>query len=140
MKIACKCGKPLTKDLRKAKGRVAVYIKEEWNEFSHTEYHLPPLSFHDISPYTRVWDYGPDEYHETRDCHYTKVPAKILVLRSSMLPDIIPPMPSGYGCCDWSGGASLKCECGNKVAELYLDCYERGEVYFFTNMIRRVYK
>ncbi len=58
----------------------------------------------------------------------------------NILPDIIPPFVSGYGCCNWSFGEHFKCSCGNVLGKLYLDCYEDKIVDLFFKSVEPVYQ
>ena len=46
-------------------------------------------------------------------------------------------MTSGYGCCNWSLGRILTCDCKQILGEMYLDCYEEGYVKFFNKSVVR---
>ncbi len=57
----------------------------------------------------------------------------------NILPNVIPPFISGYGCCNWSFGEHFKCSCGNVLGKLYLDCYEEKVVDLFFKSVEPVY-
>lgn len=59
---------------------------------------------------------------------------------SNILPNIIPPLESGHGCCNWSFGELLSCSCGNVIGKMYLDCYEDSSVELFFKHVEPVYK
>lgn len=67
-------------------------------------------------------------------------PEYIVVGRPSILENIIPKYKTGVGCCDYSMGWWLVCECGSKLGEMYLDCYETNKVKFYSKKVDRVYK
>lgn len=69
-----------------------------------------------------------------------KTPTQIVVGQGSILNDIIPTFKSGHGCCNYSMGEVLYCECGNKLGGMYLDCYESKHINFIENNVVRFYK
>ena len=69
---------------------------------------------------------------------FVSMPA-IFVSEKSILSGIIPQMVSGGGCCNWSSGKPPICGCGNSLGEMYLDCYEFGEIRFNIKKVDRVY-
>jgi hypothetical protein len=85
-----------------------------------------------------IEDYGDDGQQ-----HYHRIlggePQMIVCSQMSVLDGVIPPFKSGYGCCNYSMGRNLVCECGNHVGHMYLDCYEDNTVHFIENKVTRTY-
>ena len=84
------------------------------------------------------------EYGDDGGQHYHRViggdPQVIICSGDSVLEGVIPKFKRGYGCCNYSMGHYLKCECGNTVGHMYLDCYEDNTVSFIEKKIMRTYK
>lgn len=75
--------------------------------------------------------------------NYTRMihtPKRILVSGKSVIQGVVPPFKSGHGCCGYSMGEELTCECGKIIAQMHLDCYEDGTVDFIDSEVIRVYK
>lgn len=81
------------------------------------------------------------ESHEGSGKYQTtvKIPERICVAENSVLKGVVPTFQEGYGCCNWSFGEPLHCECGKEIGQLYLDCYEVGKVSFIPKSIQRYY-
>lgn len=69
-----------------------------------------------------------------------KETSALVVAEDSLVTGLIPDMPSGCGCCNFSMGEKLYCSCGNFLGDMYLDCYELGVVHFSKKNVDRVYK
>lgn len=69
-----------------------------------------------------------------------KIKSEFVVAEDSMCDGVIPPFKSGYGCCNYSMGEPLMCECGNHVGSMYLDCYEDKSVSLIKDKVVRVYQ
>lgn len=86
-----------------------------------------------------VADYGDDGSQ-----HYHRVlggkPATIVCSSSSVLDGVIPKFKKGYGCCNYSTGHTLLCECGSELGGMYLDCYEDNTICFIDKSVVRCYK
>jgi len=118
LKIACKCGKLLTKDLlpssKLKSGSFSIQKKEKYS-----------------------WK---EEDSEIKDYYkIIHVPPRLIVPEKSILDNIIPEFKEGYGCCNYSNGKELICECTNKLGEMYLDCHEIKAIYFLPKNINRIY-
>jgi hypothetical protein len=66
-------------------------------------------------------------------------PQMIVCSKLSVLDGVIPPFKRGHGCCNYSMGEELLCECGNNVGHMYLDCYEDNTVEFIEKKVTRNY-
>lgn len=141
MKITCRCGKVLTETLRPLKKmgvRPYLYSDPEDNDVEETETFYPRGTFE--LQRKRKYGWG---FEDSGIKGYYKVihePEVLVVPQESVLEGVIPHMPQGYGCCNWSMGQELKCECGRVIAEMYLDCYEMQTVNFLSKQIVRSYK
>jgi hypothetical protein len=144
MKIQCKCGKFLTKDLRPVKKYICKDAFETFQDQDGVDivekrkkYIFPSGGFMIQRKDKFSWtekDSGIKGYHSV-----IHTPERLIVYKDDILDNIIPKFISGYGCCNWSFGYKLKCECGNKVAEMYLDCYESGVIKFIPKKTVRFY-
>ncbi len=135
MKINCKCGKTITKDLRPFK---KMDFRPDIHFPDSTEAYFPEHVFLLSKKKKYKWseeESGIQGYY--RIFHYPEV---ITVSELSILPNIIPPFKEGEGCCNWSMGADLKCSCGTMLGYMYLDCYEGQTIDFLTRNIVRSYK
>ncbi|UZV41091.1 hypothetical protein vBVpaMR16F_25 [Vibrio phage vB_VpaM_R16F] len=163
MKLKCgKCNKPLTTDLRPVKVRwkynplmksyyvsnpkaVFTYKTEvfETMEGEHQEDvimidRMKKGIFYLTKPLKYNWtpeDCGIEKYYRV---HNEK--QKIVVSELSLVKDVVPPFKQGYGCCNYSMGEPLKCNCGSLLGEMYLDCYETGQVMFDIKKVIRDYQ
>ncbi|CAL9964994.1 hypothetical protein VPHD479_0093 [Vibrio phage D479] len=162
MKLQCsKCSKPLTSDMYQAKvhwfpgwfsDRIlnpgAIYNKDqpiyddqdgvsegileryEWGSFKRGVFYMSQGQKKENNKYC---DDRPAQIVRKRA-------SEIVVGQSSIFDGIIPPFKRGHGCCNYSMGEKLKCECGNHIGHMYLDCYEDGSVHFVEKNVTRVYK
>ena len=129
MKLNCKCGKTITKDLRPFK---KMDFRPDIHFPDSTEAFFPEHVFELRKKQKYKWA----EEGYCRIIHYPEV---ITVSEKSILPNIIPPFEEGAGCCNWSMGANLKCSCGITIGYMYLDCYEGQTIDFLTKNIIRSY-
>ncbi|AUR92234.1 hypothetical protein NVP1170O_121 [Vibrio phage 1.170.O._10N.261.52.C3] len=85
-----------------------------------------------------------EKEYGSKSLHYFSVipkkQKKLIVGKASILEGVIPKFKTGYGCCNWFMGRELLCECGHRVGEMYLDCYESGVVQFLDKNVDRSYK
>ena len=132
MKLFCKCGKQLTKDICKTTRSNSIEVNDEdypgakWRPGFFKEYKKVP--------------YENNKWSLTKPAQIVRgQPAVISVAEEDVVLEI-PPMIKGYGCCNWSFGSKLKCSCGNTVAMMYLDCYEDKSVDFIEDNVVRSYK
>lgn len=139
MKIFCnKCNKQLTIDLRPVKKTLINKAFEKIGDDDYFKYKLKKSVFFKEKKSIYSWkfkDHGIKGYFKI---FHNK--SGLVISGNSFLDSIIPAMPSGKGCCNWSSGQHLRCSCGNLLGEMYLDCYEDGTVKLFDNSTRRFYK
>lgn len=148
MKLSCsKCQKILTEDLRPFKIKQVAYgMIENWDDMlddpaddgDFTQQKMKAGIFFDYKGCTFNWtskDNGMKGYFNV-----IKYKPYIGVSEKSILEGVIPPYEIGCGCCNWSMGETLTCECGNKLGEMSLDCWEFGHVDFNPKKVNRVYK
>lgn len=82
-----------------------------------------------------------NKWHDDRPAQIIrKIKSEFVVSEDSMCDGVIPPFKSGYGCCNYSMGEPLMCECGTHVGGMYLDCYEDKSVSLIKDKVVRVYQ
>lgn len=162
MKLKCsKCNKLLTIDLRPVK------VKWKYNHLTKHYYVSNPKGVFTYE--TEVFETFDGEYPESKEVidrmkkgvFYLTKPFKynwtpedsgiegyysvhnekqeLVVSELSIVEDVIPPFKRGYGCCNYSMGEPLSCSCGSILGEMYLDCYETGQIMFDTKKVTRCY-
>lgn len=127
MKLYCKCGKQLTEDLCKVK-EFSLKDQGEYNQVA-------------IGGFFIEWKAEPptnNKWHENHPAQIWKGRKRMIEVPEASVIIDIPPMPSGWGCCNWSGGYLL-CDCGNTLGTMYLDCYEYKTIDFLEENVVRVY-
>lgn len=142
MKIHCsKCHKTLTEDLYKTSVRWVPGIlgtptvKDASKICTKDDKVKKGLFFEEPSwqAYSNKWD-------DNEPAQILKQTQRsVVVSEQSVLEGVVPKFVDGYGCCDWSGGMPLSCECGNHLGDMHLDCYEDGSVQFVSKNITRKY-
>ena len=146
MKLLCgKCSQPLTIDLYKKKVHWVKYfyrflVKNHKDIFDNHGRIKKGLFFYSKSSpsmmnYVESYD-NPDKYEKYI---IKKEPSLIVIGMPSLLDGIIPEFKTGYGCCHYSMGENLYCECGQHLGHMYLDCYEDGSVEFITKNVELKY-
>lgn len=128
MKLRCKCGKPLTKDLYLTK-----YHKYQVDDIT-TKMRSGCFKLSRATPTIR------NKYSNEHPAQLLKPRPEVIMVSINSILCNIPEMPKGCGCCNWSGGHELMCGCGRVIGEMYLDCYELGFVDFLTKNVVRCYK
>ena len=119
MKIKCKCGKLLTKDLYYTKD----FHEEKYfddGEYAFSQYYLPQGSF-------------------TTDVRSWYDDAKFLaVSREDFVEGFLLDYKYGMGCCDicW---VDVTCDCGKVIGEYSLDCHQTRTVDLLEKEVVRVY-
>lgn len=63
----------------------------------------------------------------------------IVVGKKSVAKGVIPKFKQGYGCCNYSLGEPLYCDCGVELGDMHLDCYEDEYVAFNSGKVDRCY-
>lgn len=129
MQISCRCGRVLTNDLCLTKNTNESYF-EGYEKDKHRK------GFFSIN--NRI----PAFNNKWSDDHPAQIVPERPKTMSVSVEDYllsIPPMPSGYGCCDWSMGAKLHCSCGRLIGFMYLDCYEDKSINFIHKSVIRNY-
>lgn len=149
MKLACKkCHKTLTDDLfqLKLKFNSKGYIKNAWENVAPPIEDPEDLYFDDYKMKPgmffidrRIPAYNPRQFVHVGNAR-KKEPIQYTVSEKSILGGVIPPFKRGYGCCNYSMGEPLSCECGTILGSMHLDCYELGLVNLFSSAVDRVYK
>lgn len=113
MKILCKCGEILSKDVYPSKKPIKVDYDESGEYI--------------------------DEYHRPGCFYTTQRSLELWISVEDYLPEI-PSFRSGWGCCNWSFGYDTDCpSCGKLIGGLYLDCYEDKSVCLFKKEVVRKY-
>lgn len=168
MKLQChKCQKNLTVDLLPVKSYRKMF-EYEWGvdhidmegdvyyDWIKSPNPRRVVFVNKTKPYAWTWkDYlGVDTKQEAIDFYGEKEanlafsmynmiksnPAHFIVHEDDMVEGVIPPFEEGGGCCNWSLGELLECECGTVLGEMNLDCYEDQTVHLYENSVRRVYE
>lgn len=138
MKLKCKCGKILTKDLRMKKKlsfeKGNIYPKGYFLEYGSFISLKKEKIYHNLKK-TGYYDFYTFNGNETKTFHHYE---KILVNKNDLIEDIIPEFKEGFGCCDWSM-EDLYCSCGNFLGEMNFDCYLLGTMDFKQKNIIRLY-
>ncbi len=141
-----KCKKPLTdSNLRPYKKKYKRFSrkiknKDKYNNTQKTIKYkkiISPVVFFPFSEYYNDVFFYHNIFLKNKN-HDKKTVYSLSV--KNILPDIIPPFISGYGCCNWSFGEIFKCSCGNALGKLYLDCYEDKSIDLFFDSVDSVYK
>ena len=120
MIITCKCGKDLTTDLYLTKNSYSDEPADE--DFRYGNINIFPGSFLKEN----------NHYYKRKERKQFWVnPINVLIL--------LPEFKSGWGCCNhW--GTELGCVCGDRVADIHLDCHEDKRIQFYESYIERRYK
>jgi hypothetical protein len=137
VKINCKCGKPITTDLRPFKKLERRPHRYNGDQGSF-EYYQPKGTFEIQKKEKYGWshkDSGIEGYYVV-----VHVKDRILVPLESILENIVPTFIEGYGCCNYSMGHKLKCKCGVHIGDMYLDCYESGTIKLVPKNTHRCFK
>lgn len=145
MKLHCaKCNKQLTHDLYKVsvsrlKG-VVLNINDIWHKDTGCDYPRSDMKsglFYE----TRNRPKDNNKWNDDRPAQILrKIKSEFVVAEGSMCDGVIPPFKSGYGCCNYSMGEPLICECGTNIGGMYLDCYEDKSVSLIKDKVIRVYQ
>lgn len=145
MKLHCaKCNKQLTHDLYKVSvsrlNGVVLNINDIWHKDTECDYPRSDIKsglFYE----TRNRPKENNKWHYDKPAQIIrKIKSEFVVSEASMCDGVIPPFKSGYGCCNYSMGEPLMCECGNHVGSMYLDCYEDKSVHLIKENVVRVYR
>lgn len=129
MKLACKCGKPLTRDL---------YLTHKWRvDESATDYYGDGITKHFLSVTPGAFmlfkptSFGKSLGYKTND----------FAVNSDDVLDCEEQFEykTGKGCCGVN--SSLNCpSCNNEIGSVALDCYQHKAIYFEEDKVRRIYK
>ena len=120
MKIKCKCGKVLTKDLYYTKDFHSEHERDEEGYVFLSHYHLPTGSF---TTSARTWWDG----------------KKLLcVSREDFVEGFLLEYENGMGCCDISH-EDVICDCGSIIGSYSLDCWQTRTVDLYEDEVVRVY-
>lgn len=131
MKIKCKCGKTLTKDLYLSKN----YTYEIQNDGGWIDAKFKTGVFH-ISKAQPTWR---NKYSSLLPAQLVKSTPEFLMVSKKDLLIEYPVMESGYGCCDWDGH-ELNCSCGNLLGYMYFDCWQLESMDFISKNVVRSYR
>lgn len=124
MKLKCKCGKVITKDL---------YPSKKWDrELVDTEV------FDDGYVYKSYDTQKPKGSFEYLHKGWLTDKPQFLI-NAGDLTLILPEFKEGMGCCNHSC-TGVHCECGLKVGHLELDCYQNGCAVLYGENLERIYK
>lgn len=142
MKLHCsKCHKALTEDLYKVSvrwipGILGTPTVKDAGKIYTEDYKIKKgLFFEEPS-----WQSYSNKYDDNEPAQILKHTQRLLIVgEGSVLDSVIPKFISGYGCCNWSAGMPLTCECGNHLGGMHLDCYEEGSVNFIDRNVTRGY-
>lgn len=157
MRFHChKCNKVLTQDLYPASAWNKKIITEEYEigidtgetEFVDEIVYELPFGTYQTKHYlqkrkghTRVSYLDPNFFDNNYATPYRlKNLRTALVGETSFVEHVIPPYRTGCGCCNWSMGDDLYCQCDTLLGFMYLDCYEDKVVELIEGNCKRTYK
>lgn len=132
MKIFCiDCNKELTKDIYLSKNN--IIIEERPESYRDFIFKKGTFKVHKKQPAIN------NKYDDKKPAQILKKSQKKIEISVNDFILEIPPMPNGYGCCNWSFGAKLHCSCGNLLGYMYLDCYEPKSIELIDKNVIRKY-
>lgn len=138
MRLLCKdCKKILTKDLYPVKDSKSLE-KDDYRENPDMIDYVFKTNVFSIQKPLKHSIHCKENPHDNYQVNW-KTPHRIRVSQFSINQNVIPEFKEGFGCCNWSIGEVLTCECGNKLGHMFLDCYETKEVQFIPKSVIRSY-